>query len=177
MLRADEMIRSVRRNRDRSSQVLKALAVLAHVARRPEPVGLAELSAAARLPKPTARRLAGVLEQAGLVQKDSFTRRYGVGPGLLDLAFDALRSRPAHRNRQLLLERLSEKLGETVNLGALSGNEVIYLDRVVAYVHKGRRVRRDKLALPSGCPARRRVSRPVAGTEPGVWPGNRLGEA
>ncbi len=126
------MKRSTNRNGAVSSPVLKAVSLLAHVARAPAPVSLAALSTAVHLPKPTAHRLAGLLEQAGLVRKDPLTRRYAVGAALVQIGFDALRSAPAHRNRQLLLERLSEKLGETVNLGMLSGGEVLYLDRVEA---------------------------------------------
>jgi IclR family acetate operon transcriptional repressor len=115
-----------------TSPVFKAVAVLAHVTSAPVPVTLAALAAAARLPKPTAHRLARQLEEVGLVAKDPLTRRYAVGDALVDLAFQALRHAPAHRNRRLLLERLSEKLGETVNLAILTGHEVMYLDRVEA---------------------------------------------
>jgi DNA-binding IclR family transcriptional regulator len=123
------MKRSTERNAG-VSPVLKALSILTHVARAANPVGLAELSGAAAIPKPTAHRLARLLEGAGLVHKDLVTRRYLVGPALVDLGFHALRMTPAHGNRQLLLQRLSEKLQETVNLGILSGVEIVYLDRV-----------------------------------------------
>jgi DNA-binding IclR family transcriptional regulator len=115
-----------------ASPVLKALAILTHVAGAPAPLTLTELSAAAALPKPTAHRLARFLEQTGLVGKDALSRRYAVGPALVELCFNALRNAPARRNRRLLLDRLSEKLGETVNLAVLSGDEVLYLDRVEA---------------------------------------------
>jgi len=128
----DEMNRSTQRNGLAASPVLKAVALLAHVARASPSVSLAALSAAVSLPKPTAHRLVGLLERVGLVSKDPLTRRYAVGAALVEIGFDALRSAPGHRNRQLLLERLSEKLGETVNLGVLSGGEVLYLDRVEA---------------------------------------------
>ncbi len=126
------MKRSIDRNTVASSPVLKALAVLGYVARASAPVTLAEVSLTVGLPKPTAHRLAGLLEQAGLVHKDPLTRRYVVGSALVDLGFQAIRVAPGHRDRQLLLERLSEKLGETVNLGVLSGGEIVYLDRVEA---------------------------------------------
>jgi DNA-binding IclR family transcriptional regulator len=113
-----------------ASPVLKALAILTHVAGASGPLTLAELSAAAALPKPTVHRLSRLLEQAGLLGKDMLTRRYVVGPALLELGFNALRHAPTQRNRRLLLERLSEKLGETVNLAVLAGDEVLYLDRV-----------------------------------------------
>ncbi|MGH7307829.1 MAG: IclR family transcriptional regulator [Candidatus Rokuibacteriota bacterium] len=117
----------------RASPVVKALAILTHVARASGAMTLTELSAAAALPKPTAHRLARLLEQAGILGKDALTRRYVVGPALLELGFNALRNSPAQRNRRLLLERLSEKLGETVNLAILAGDEVLYLDRVESF--------------------------------------------
>ena len=112
------------------SPILKAVALLTRVTQGPGAVTLAELSAATALPKPTAHRLARLLEQAGLLGKDPLTRRYLVGPALVELGFNALRHAPTHRNRRLLLERLSEKLGETVNLAILAGDEALYLDRV-----------------------------------------------
>lgn len=112
--------------------MLKALALLGRVAREAGAVSLADLTAAAGLPKPTVHRLAGQLEQVGLLHKDRLTRRYAVGPALVDLAFQALSNAPTRRNRRLILERLSEKLGETVNLAILAGDEVLYLDRVEA---------------------------------------------
>jgi DNA-binding IclR family transcriptional regulator len=114
----------------RASPVFKAVALLTHVARATGALSLTELSTATALPKPTAHRLARLLERAGLLGKDGLTRRYVVGPALLELGFNALRTSPAQRNRRLLLERLSEKLGETINLAILAGDEVLYLDRV-----------------------------------------------
>jgi DNA-binding IclR family transcriptional regulator len=110
--------------------VLKAVAVLSHVASASGPVTLAELSIAAGLPKPTAHRLAGLLEKAGLISKDPLTRRYVVGASLIDLGFNALRNAPPHRERRRLLEHLSAKLAESINLAVLAGDEVVYLDRV-----------------------------------------------
>ena len=113
-----------------NSPTIKALRLLAHVSRGEVPVSLADLSAAVMLPKPTVHRIAALLEQEGFLHKDPLTRRYSAGKAFHDLCFHAIRSAPAHRDRQVLLQRLSEKLGETVNLGVLSGGEVMYLERV-----------------------------------------------
>lgn len=118
-------------NETKPSPVLKALTILARVAGSGA-MTLTELSSTAELPKPTAHRLAGLLERARILARDTLTRRYVVGPALLELGFNALSNSPAQRHRRLLLERLSEKLGETVNLALLSGDEVLYLDRVEA---------------------------------------------
>lgn len=114
----------------RSSPILRAVRLLAHVARDGAPVTLAELSAAVELPKPTVHRIAALLEREGFLHKDPLTRRYSVGRAFHDLCFHAIRSSTVHSDRQLLLQRLSEKLGETVNLGVLSDGEVMYLERV-----------------------------------------------
>lgn len=113
-----------------NSPIIKAVRVLSHVARDEAPVTLADLSAAVKLPKPTVHRIAALLEGEGFLHKDRLTRRYSVGKAFHDLCLHAMRSAPVHRDRQVLLQRLSEKLGETVNLGLLSGGEVIYLERV-----------------------------------------------
>lgn len=115
-----------------TSPVAKAIRILAHLASDPAALSLAELSATLKLPKPTVHRLARLLEQEGFVYKDPLSRRYTVGRVFHDLCFHAIRSAPIHRDRQALLQRISEKLGETVNLGVLSGREVIYLERVEA---------------------------------------------
>jgi IclR family transcriptional regulator, acetate operon repressor len=114
------------------SPVVRAIRILAAVSREEEPVSLAALSQIVRLPKPTVHRLAALLEQQGLLDKDPLTRRYVVARGFHDLALSALRAAPVHRSRQLILQRLSERLGETVNLGILHGATVTYLERVEA---------------------------------------------
>lgn len=127
------MKRSTERNKVTViSPVLKAVALLGHVARAGVPVALTDLSHAAGVPKTTAHRLARLLASAGLLRKDALTRRYTAGPALVDLGFQVIRGSASQSNRGLLLTRLSEKLGETVNLGVLSGNEIVYLDRVEA---------------------------------------------
>src|SRR5262245_54192040 len=126
------MKRSIERNSLHVSPVRKALGVLEHVVRAEAPVTLANLSASLALPKPTAHRLARLLESAGLLERDPFTRRYLVGPSFVDMGLHALLNAPANVRRRRRLEQLSEKLGETVNLGVLSGDVVVYLDRVEA---------------------------------------------
>lgn len=94
------------------------------------PLTLAELSRTVGLPKATVHRLAGLVEAEGLIERDPLARRYVVAGRFDDLALNALRTAPLHRNRRQLLQRLSERLGETVNLGVLHGGEVMYLERV-----------------------------------------------
>lgn len=112
------------------SPVLKAVKVLQHLAREEAPVTLADLSQAVGLPKPTTHRLAGLLEQAQLIHKDPLTRRYAVGRALEELALNAMRNGAGHASRRFHMDRLSEKLGERINLGVLSGGKVLYVEWV-----------------------------------------------
>ena len=112
------------------SPILKAIRILRRVAEEEAPVSLADLSPALGLPKPTVHRLALLLEQEGLLQRDPLSRRYLVGSALEELAFQAIRNAPGHSTRRLHMQRLAEKIGESVNLGALSGDEIVYVERV-----------------------------------------------
>ena len=109
-------------DKDRSP-VLKAFRLLTHLAASRQPVALAELSRALKLPKPTTHRLARCIEQAGFLQKDPLTRRYRVGAALEDLAIGALRHGAGHAARRLIMNGLAERLGARVNLVVLkAGN-------------------------------------------------------
>lgn len=108
----------------------KATRLLQAVAKGPAAASLADLSAAARLPKPTAHRLMFELERLRLIARDPLTRRYRIGPGLEDLAIDTMRNGSAQSGRRLHLERLAEKIGERVNVGVVSAGKVVYVEWV-----------------------------------------------
>lgn len=113
------------------SPILKAIEILLHVVREGRPISLADLSRGVGLPKPTVHRLALLLQQEGLLQKDPLTRRYLVGSTMEMLALNAIQNAPGHSTRRLHMERLAEKIGEGINLAVLSGDEVVYVERVV----------------------------------------------
>ena len=104
--------------------------MLAHLAANKESVALAELSRALKLPKPTAYRLAGLLERSGFVHKDPLTGRYRVGAAFEDLALSALRHGAGHAPRQLLMNALAEHLGARVNLVVLKAGNVSFVEWV-----------------------------------------------
>lgn len=98
------------------------------------------------LPKPTVHRMLQQLESAGLLQRDSDGRHYGTGSRLRRLAENLLFHDSRHGARHAVLRQLVEQVGESCNITALSGSEVIYLDRVETaaplrfYLHAGSRV-------------------------------------
>jgi len=115
---------------DREPPLLRAFALLEHVARASAAVSLQDLTEAVALPKPTVYRMLNVLEAAGLVMREPDGRRVVAGPRLERLALGVLMNESARAPRHAILQRLVAEVGETVNLTILEKGEVVYLDRV-----------------------------------------------
>jgi IclR family transcriptional regulator, acetate operon repressor len=107
---------------------------------------LQALVAETGLPKPTLHRMLQQLEVAGLLQRDSDGRHYRTGIRLRRLCETVLLNDSHHGARHAVLRRLVDEVGESCNITALSGGEVVYLDRVETaaplrfYLHPGSRV-------------------------------------
>lgn len=119
------------------------------------------------LPKPTLHRMLQQLEGAGLLRREGDSRQYGTGSRLRRLAENLLLNDSRHGARHMVLRHLVEEIGESCNLTALSGGEVVYLDRVETaaplrfYLHPGSRVpvhcsASGKIFLAQMSPAQRR---------------------
>ena len=134
------------------SPVLKALRLLSHVAQCYEPVMLADLSRAVRLPKPTSYRLATMLERAGYIRKDPLTLRYSIGPRFEDIALSGLRNGGAGGGRRFLMDALARRVGARVNFVVMRGGELL----TVAWVESTSAIRVDinvDLQVPVQCSA------------------------
>ena len=98
------------------------------------------------LPKPTLHRMLQQLESAALLQREGDGRHYGTGTRLRRLAENLLLNDSHHGARHAVLRHLVDEVGESCNITALSGSEVVYLDRVETaaplrfYLHPGSRV-------------------------------------
>jgi IclR family acetate operon transcriptional repressor len=89
-------------------------------------VSLQEVAEASELPKSSAHRYLLVLEREGFVERDRVTQRYNLG-----LAFVALHTRQADwliERARPLIEKVRDRWDESVNLGMLLGDSVVYLD-------------------------------------------------
>lgn len=117
---------------DGAKAVRRAIDVLEFVATAPSDVGVTEVAAALRLPKSTAHRLLSALAARGLVEQDPASERYRPGLRLFTLGSRALErttERGLLRGRaHLYLQDLADRVGETVYLSILDGNQVLYVD-------------------------------------------------
>jgi DNA-binding IclR family transcriptional regulator len=114
----------------RQSVVFRVLDLIQLVAASPQPMTLAEIGTALRLPKPTVHRLCVRLEEARYLIREPGRYRYRVGPATERLAFNAIRRGSASVQWRLILERLVDDIRETCNFTAPAGNEVVYVERV-----------------------------------------------
>jgi IclR family transcriptional regulator, acetate operon repressor len=128
------------------SPTMRLFALLEVIAAKDQRWSLQALVAETGLPKPTLHRMLQQLEGAGLLQRDSDGRHYRTGIRLRRLCETVLLNDSHHGARHTVLSRLVDEVGESCNITALSGGEVVYLDRVETaaplrfYLHPGSRV-------------------------------------
>ena len=145
---------------------LRLFALLEVIASKDQFFSLHGLAEETGIPKPTLHRMLQQLESAGLLERGADSRQYGTGVRLRKLAENLLLNDTFHGARHGVLRALVAEVGESCNLTALSGSEVIYLDRVETaaplrfYLHSGSRVpvhgsASGKLFLAGMTPAQR----------------------
>lgn len=145
---------------------LRLFALLEVVASKDKFFSLQGLAEETDIPKPTLHRMLQQLESAGLLERSGDSRQYGTGVRLRKLAENLLLNDTFHGARHGVLRSLVNEVGESCNLTALSGSEVMYLDRVETpaplrfYLHSGSRVpvhcsASGKLFLAGMTPAQR----------------------
>jgi DNA-binding IclR family transcriptional regulator len=152
---------------DGDTPTLRLFSLLEVIAQKDQLFSLQGLVEETGLPKPTLHRMLQQLESAGILQREGDGRHYSTGFRLRRLAEDLLLNNTVHGARHAVLRQLVEEVGESCNLTALSGDEVLYLDRVETpaplrfYLHPGSRVpahcsASGKLFLAQMAPAQRR---------------------
>ena len=109
---------------------MRLFSLLEVIASKDQLFSLQDLVEETGLPKPTLHRMLQQLESAGLLQRGGDGRRYGTGARLRRLAESLLLNNIHHGAQHAVLRHLVEEVGESCNLTALSGSEVVYLDRV-----------------------------------------------
>ncbi len=109
--------------------VRRAISALEHISEAGE-LGVSELGRRLGVHKATASRLVATLAERGLLERDPATEKYRLGFGLIRLAGAAMAELEIVRVARPLLEELADRTRETVNLGVLSGDSVVYVDQV-----------------------------------------------
>ena len=108
------------------NRALRALELIAEAGQ----LGVTELGRRLGVHKATASRLVATLAERGMVERDPITEKYRLGFGLIRLAGAAMASLDIVRTAHPVLEELADRTHETVNLGVLSNEDVVYIDQV-----------------------------------------------
>lgn len=162
-----ELVQPIRAVSEADSPALRLFSLLEVIAGKERLTSLPALAEETGLPKATLHRMLQQLEAGGLLQRSTDGRHFGLGSRLRQLSEQVLMNDVHQGARHAVLRQLVEELGESCNLTALSGSEVIYLDRVETatplrfYLHPGSRVpahcsASGKLLLAQLTPAQRR---------------------
>ena len=112
-----------------SQSLERGLAILSAFASGRRLLGISELARELELTRSTVHRYVVTLAALGYLEQDVVTRRYRLGPRVLDLGFAAVNSMPLRELAAPQLQRLSDETGHTVNMAILDRTDILYLER------------------------------------------------
>ena len=116
--------------RERGSTIQRVLDILDQVAAADRPLTATEINDRLDLPKATAHRICGQLEEQGYLQRRLDGKKYTPGPKLQNLAVGVLSHSQHRAQRHAILMSLSRDVGETCNIAYPDGSQMVYADRV-----------------------------------------------
>jgi IclR family transcriptional regulator, pca regulon regulatory protein len=113
-----------------SQSLERGLAVLCVFTPDRPALGISELARELALTRSTTHRYVATLASLGFLDQDASTRKYRLGPRVLDLGFSVLGSLELREIAAPYLRRLTDATGHTSNLAIRDDTDVILIDRV-----------------------------------------------
>jgi IclR family pca regulon transcriptional regulator len=92
-------------------------------------LGISELGREIGLSRSTTHRYVATLAALGYLEQDAPTKRYRLGPRVLDLGFSAINSMELREIGAPYLQQLSDETGFTVNMAIADGADIVYVER------------------------------------------------
>ena len=114
-----------------SQSLERGLAILSAFTPSRPALGISELARELALTRSTTHRYVATLASLGYLGQDHSTRKYRLGPRVLDLGFSVLGSLELREIAAPHLRRLTDATGHTSNLGIRDDTDVILIDRVL----------------------------------------------
>jgi len=112
-----------------SQSLERGLAILsAFRSGRPD-LGISDLAREVGLGRSTTHRYVSTLAALGYLQQDRTSRKYRLGPRVLDLGFSAINSMELREVAGPHLRELSDATGYTANMAILDELDIVYVDR------------------------------------------------
>lgn len=111
---------------------MRAFSILEAVARAPAPVRLSDVAQNLALQKSTVHRLLRTLMALGYVDQEPVTDRYRPTLKAWEIGMGAVTQHPVRRAAAPFMADLHAATAETVSLTVLSGDDVLFLDKLVS---------------------------------------------
>jgi IclR family pca regulon transcriptional regulator len=112
-----------------SQSLERGLAILSSFSPTRPLLGVSELARLLQLSRSTTHRYVATLASLGYLRQDSSTRKYRLGPRVLDLGFSAINSMELREVSAPHLQQLSDETGQTVNMAILDETDIVYIER------------------------------------------------
>jgi IclR family pca regulon transcriptional regulator len=112
-----------------SQSIERGLAILSSFRSGRPLLGISELSREVGLSRSTTHRYVATLAGLGYLRQDAPTRKYRLGPRVLDLGFSAINSMELREVAAPYLQQLSDETGYTVNMAILDDLDIVYVER------------------------------------------------
>jgi IclR family pca regulon transcriptional regulator len=112
-----------------SQSLERGLAILSAFRSARPVLGVSELGRDLGLSRSTTHRYVATLAALGYLQQDPSTKKYRLGPRVLDLGFSAINSMELREIAAPHLRELSDATGYTVNMAILDNLDIVYVER------------------------------------------------
>jgi IclR family pca regulon transcriptional regulator len=112
-----------------SQSLERGLRILSEFAANGPVLGIADLSRAVDLNRSTTHRYVATLTSLGFLQQDPDTRKYSLGPRVVDLGFAAISSMEITGVAASHLQALSDETGCAASMAVLDGADIVYVER------------------------------------------------
>jgi IclR family transcriptional regulator, pca regulon regulatory protein len=113
-----------------SQSLERGLAILCAFSPDRPALGISDLAREVGLTRSTTHRYVATLASRGFLEQDDSTRKYRLGPRVLDLGFSTLGSLELREIAAPHLRKLTDATGQTSNLAIRDDTDVILIDRV-----------------------------------------------
>jgi len=112
-----------------SQSLERGLRILSEFAANGPVLGIADLARAVDLNRSTTHRYVATLTSLGFLQQDPDTRKYSLGPRVVDLGFAAISSMEITGVAASHLQALSDETGCAASMAVLDGADIVYVER------------------------------------------------
>lgn len=112
-----------------SQSLERGLAILSSFSAERRSIGVSEMAQELGLTRSTAHRYIATLAGLGYLNQDPATRKYLLGPRVLELGFTAINSMELRDVAAPHLRRLCDETGHTVNMAILDDVDIVYVER------------------------------------------------